>query len=117
MDRCKRLFTGKNIVKLLSPFQSNFAELLGLPTSVVVGKGSSASGSEAFRWTSGGGMIGLGDLADGGFESRAYGVSSDGASVSGSGMSASGRRAFLWTGGSGMVNLGTLGPGGSSSRS
>ncbi|MCH7603269.1 MAG: hypothetical protein IIB54_10920, partial [Planctomycetes bacterium] len=33
--------------------------------SVVVGVSSSTSGQEAFRWTSGGGMVGLGDLAGG----------------------------------------------------
>ena len=33
--------------------------------SVVVGQSSSASGIEAFRWTSGGGMVGLGDLPGG----------------------------------------------------
>ncbi len=30
--------------------------------SVVVGVSNSASGTEAFRWTAGGGMVGLGDL-------------------------------------------------------
>ena len=30
--------------------------------SVVVGFSNSALGQEAFRWTSGGGMVGLGDL-------------------------------------------------------
>jgi probable HAF family extracellular repeat protein len=29
---------------------------------VVVGRGYSASGTEAFRWTQGGGMVGLGEL-------------------------------------------------------
>ena len=33
--------------------------------SVVVGTGSSASGSQAFRWTAGGGMVGLGFLPGG----------------------------------------------------
>src|SRR3972149_3043660 len=35
--------------------------------SVVMGYGNSASGEEAFRWTSGGGMVGLGDLPGGVF--------------------------------------------------
>jgi probable HAF family extracellular repeat protein len=33
--------------------------------SVVVGRGASASGNEASRWTSGTGMVGLGDLPGG----------------------------------------------------
>ena len=33
--------------------------------SVVAGQSSSASGSEAFRWTLAGGIVGLGDLAGG----------------------------------------------------
>jgi len=37
----------------------------------VVGQGNSASGTEAFRWTSGGGMVGLGDLPGGLFGSNA----------------------------------------------
>jgi probable HAF family extracellular repeat protein len=51
--------------------------------SVLVGRASSASGAEAFRWTSGGGMVGLGDLPGGGFESTAEAVSADGSTVVG----------------------------------
>ena len=49
--------------------------------SVIVGYGSSASGLEAFRWTSDGGMVGLRRLMPGGadFESYAFhDVSGDG---------------------------------------
>ena len=53
--------------------------------SVVVGLASSASGDEAFRWTTGGGMVGLGDLAGGGFASDATGVSASGSVVVGTG--------------------------------
>jgi probable HAF family extracellular repeat protein len=38
--------------------------------SVIVGPSDSASGYEAFRWTSDGGMVGLGDLPGGWFQSR-----------------------------------------------
>ena len=55
--------------------------------SVVVGESSSASGTEAFRWTSGGGIAGLGDLPGGGFSSRANAVSGDGSVVVGLGKS------------------------------
>ncbi|HJS07049.1 MAG TPA: hypothetical protein VJ809_05290, partial [Pirellulales bacterium] len=81
--------------------------------SVVVGDSRSASGLEAFRWTSTGGMIGLGDLPGGSFESVAGDVSADGSVVVGGGRSASGDQAFRWTSGGAMVGLGEL-PGGDS---
>jgi probable HAF family extracellular repeat protein len=55
--------------------------------SVIVGRGTSASGSDAFRWTSDGGMVGLGPST-----SWALGVSGDGSVIVGN---ASGR-AFIW---------------------
>lgn len=71
--------------------------------SVVVGYGSTAAGSQAMRWTSAGGMVGLGTL--GGFgESGAFGVSADGSVVVGYSDSASGPQAFRWTG-AGMIGL------------
>jgi probable HAF family extracellular repeat protein len=74
--------------------------------SVIVGYGNSASGSEAFRWTSGGGMVGLGDLPGGSFGSRANGVSADGSVVVGYDYSASGYgEAFIWDTANGMRNL------------
>ena len=76
--------------------------------SVVVGTSTSSSGSEAFRWTANGGMIGLGDLAGGAFDSHATGVSADGSVVVGySNSPISPNEAFRWTGG-GMVGLGDL---------
>jgi probable HAF family extracellular repeat protein len=79
--------------------------------STVVGMSKSASGKEAFRWTSGGGMVGLGELSGGNFYSHAYGISADGSTVVGMSISASGFEAFRWTSGGGMVGLGDL-PGG-----
>lgn len=81
--------------------------------SVVVGESPSTSvvpglstvASEAFRWTNGGGLVGLGDLPGGGFDSEARGVSADGSVVVGQGYSASGYEAFRWTSGGGMVSL------------
>lgn len=61
---------------------------------VVVGRGSSGSGEEAFRWE--GALAGLGDLPGGTFSSRARGVSADGQVVAGAGRSASGLEAFVW---------------------
>jgi probable HAF family extracellular repeat protein len=66
---------------------------------------------EAFRWTAGTGMVGLGDLPGGEFDSEAKDVSSDGSVVVGYGKSVSGTEAFRWTAGGGMVGLGDL-PGG-----
>ena len=76
--------------------------------SVVVGQGAGVSGLEAFRWTQGTAMVGLGDLPGGNFESAAYGVSADGSVVVGYGTSASGREPFRWTEGGGMVGLNNL---------
>jgi probable HAF family extracellular repeat protein len=73
-----------------------------------VGFSKSAFGGEAFRWTAGGGMIGLGDLPGGVFSSSADGVSSDGSVVVGSSNSAFGGEAFRWTAGDGMVGMGVL---------
>ena len=84
-----------------------FSQAFGVSAdgSAVVGLGSSASGFEAFRWTSGGGMVGLGDLAGGSFFSIANGVSADGSVVVGQGLSASGNEAFIWDDANGMQNL------------
>ena len=73
--------------------------------SVVVGHGYSASGREAFRWTSEGGIVGLGDLAGGSYHSSANGVSGDGLVVVGFGISASGQEAFIWDAASGMKSM------------
>ena len=73
--------------------------------STIVGISKSGSGNEAFRWTSGGGMMGLGDLPGGSFFSRALGVSGDGSVVVGSGATASGTEAFIWDGTNGLRSL------------
>ncbi len=73
-----------------------------------MGGASSVSGREAFRWTSTGGLIGIGDLSGGSFESEAWGVSSDGQVIVGHGSSSSGLEAFRWTQGGGMIGLGDL---------
>jgi probable HAF family extracellular repeat protein len=52
--------------------------------SAVVGTSRSASGTgDAFRWTSGGGIVGLDDLPGGTFFSEAHDVSADGSVVVG----------------------------------
>jgi probable HAF family extracellular repeat protein len=85
--------------------------------TVVVGAGSSAatlgapSRSEAFRWTSATGMVGLGDLPGGSFSSKAYAITADGNVIVGGANSSSGFEAFRWTSATGLVGLGDL-PGG-----
>jgi probable HAF family extracellular repeat protein len=74
--------------------------------NVIVGVGTSASGSEAFR-SVGGSMTGLGDLPGGTFSSEALDVSNNGLVIVGSGTSASGQEAFRWENGV-IVGLGDL---------
>ena len=89
--------------------------------NVVIGDGRSSntvgSGVEAFRWTQGGGMVGLGDLAGGVFDSHGLGVSRDGAVIVGFGTSANGAEAFRWTQGGGMVSLGDFAHAGATNSS
>ncbi|MGE0536392.1 MAG: PEP-CTERM sorting domain-containing protein [Pirellulales bacterium] len=86
----------------------SLANAVSADGNVVVGQSRSASGLEAFRWTSGGGMLGLGDLPGGTFQSAAQGVSADGSVVVGEGWKLAGSEAFRWTSGGGMVGLGDL---------
>ena len=73
--------------------------------TVAVGT-SNSSLNEAFRWTSGGGIEGLGNL---GYSSISWGVSADGGVVVGySNYSGSADQAFNWTSGGGMTGLGFL---------
>ena len=66
------------------------------------------SGYEAFVWTESSGMVGLGDLAGGYFDSQANAVSADGRVVVGRGTSDQGSEAFRWSSETGMVGLGFL---------
>ncbi|MBX9792466.1 MAG: PEP-CTERM sorting domain-containing protein [Pirellulales bacterium] len=88
-------------------FQS-FPYAISADGSVVIGSSNSGAGPEAFRWTSGGGMVGLGDLPGNGFLSDAFGVSADGAIVVGRSLSGSGFEAYRWENEDGMVGLGDL---------
>lgn len=76
--------------------------------TVVVGSSEGANGTEAFRWTAGGGIVGLGFLALTDPFSEAVGASSDGSVIVGSSDNGSGDRAYRWTSGGGMVALGTF---------
>jgi len=79
--------------------------------SVVVGHSVTTSGNEAFVWTLGGGMVGIGDPLVFPIRTEANAVSDDGLVVVGLGESAAGHEGFRWTAGGGMVPLGDL-PGG-----
>jgi probable HAF family extracellular repeat protein len=72
--------------------------------SVVVAQHISQNGPEAFRWTAGGIVEGLGDLPGGAFISRAFDVSANGDVVVGD----SSGQPFRWTSQTGMVGLGYL---------
>jgi probable HAF family extracellular repeat protein len=96
--------------------QQSWANAVSADGSVVVGvsyptTGGSAEGtSEAFRWTAGSGMVGLGFLP-GGVLSEALAASADGSVLVGwgdFGDPAAASQAFRWTSGSGMVGLGRL---------
>jgi probable HAF family extracellular repeat protein len=85
----------------------SFGTAVSADGSVVVG----GSLDQAFRWTSTGGMVGLGILPGQlpGNHSVASAVSADGSMVVGSsGFSDTGTVAFRWTPAGGMVSLGLL---------
>jgi probable HAF family extracellular repeat protein len=77
--------------------------------SVIVGGSTSESSGgshyQAFRWTESEGMLGLGDLPGGIFESIARAVSADGSVIVGQ---TNANEAFRWTESGGMVGLGDL---------
>jgi probable HAF family extracellular repeat protein len=80
--------------------------------SAIIGRGSGYNGDEAFRWTPGTGMVGLGNLSGGRFNSMANAVSDDGTVVVGVDVvGASILGAFRWTPSPGLMALGDL-PGG-----
>ena len=75
--------------------------------SVLVGNSSSPTGTQAFRWTSATGLVGLGNLAPNvNSHDAAYGVSADGAVVVGQSGDDMVLEAFRWTAATGMVGLG-----------
>ena len=78
--------------------------------SVIVGIGEAATGGEAYRWTQATGMVDLGNMPGGGYDS-ANGISADGLVIVGHGNGSLGQEAFRWTQETGMVGLGDL-PGG-----
>jgi len=83
--------------------------------SVVVGLSNSQQGTQAFRWTAAGGMVGLGAFANpGGFpSSKAFAVSGDGEVIGGASVRPASLNedgsAFRWTSAAGLGFTGSLG--------
>ena len=98
------------------PGSTFFSDARGISAdgSTVVGYSVSATGTEAFRWTSVSGMVGLGILSggNGGYGSFGQAASSDGSVVVGGSNTGSfpqiTSQAFRWTAVDGMVGLGNL---------
>jgi uncharacterized membrane protein len=90
------------------PYSGSIAYGVSANGATIVGSANGSVGREAFVWTSETGMLGIGDLTGGGFDSIAYAVSGDGSTVVGRGLGAAGAEAFRWTQEGGLVGLGHL---------
>ncbi len=89
---------GATLVDLLPGATASSAADISSDCTTVVGSATTGVGTEAYRWTSGAGMVGLGDLSGGSFGSLARAVSSDGSTVVGLGSDADGSAAVIWDG-------------------
>lgn len=67
-----------------------------------------SGGTMAFRWSMASDMEDLGDLAGGGVQSEAYGISADGSTACGYSVATAGSFAFIWTKVGGMISMGDL---------
>jgi probable HAF family extracellular repeat protein len=99
---------GGNFYSYASNVSANGVTVVGASKSAF--GTTSEDGLEAFRWTSGGGMVGLGDLPGGPFSSAAADASADGSTVVGTGTRASPwgvsvKEAFIWDTTHGMREL------------
>jgi probable HAF family extracellular repeat protein len=88
---------------LPGPVSNGWAQAVSEDGSVVVGVTFDFEGAQAFRWTEGTGMEGLGDLPGGLYGSSAYAVSGDGSVIVGAADRV--ETAFIWTAGAGMRSL------------
>jgi uncharacterized membrane protein len=96
-------------------FINSSARGLSADGSILVGTGSSqmsfASCSncvESFRWTAPDGLVPMGDVPGGSFDSRAYGISADGTVIAGEVGAPAGPVASRWTAQTGFQTLGFL---------
>ncbi len=76
--------------------------------SVLVGFGTSASGTEATRWTADAGLLALGDLPGGNDFSTAGAVSPDGTLIVGTGTTDAGTEAAFWNSSAAISPLATV---------
>lgn len=76
--------------------------------SVIVGKGFTPAGGEAFRWSPGAGLVSLGDVAGGEVNSEANDVTPDGTVIAGTVTPDTFTEAARWTQGIGWEQLGRL---------
>jgi probable HAF family extracellular repeat protein len=95
----------------MNPFVG-FTRLFGLSSDGTTAVGWSLNANfqiEAFRWTAGSGMVGLGAFDPGAFsyESFATDCSADGSIVVGSSRAPDNHRAFIWTQATGILDLQT----------
>jgi probable HAF family extracellular repeat protein len=79
----------------------------GLVVSGYISPPSGQDGTQPFRWTEQGGMVGLGQL-NGSAYSLGLGISADGATIVGYSVGPGGSRAFRWSAGTGMTGLAQL---------
>lgn len=96
----------------IEPLDLRAPSALSYDGSVIVGSMNSQLGLEAYRWSEATGVVGLGDLPTGFFQSFATGVSADGSVVVGWGSigdrpNTGISRAYRWTAETGMVDLGS----------
>ena len=84
--------------------------------SVITGRSANGEATQAFKWTVGGGMVGLGafgpstnPLANNTHESRVVCASTNGSVIAGVSDGGTGWRPFIYTDSTGMVGLGVLG--------
>jgi len=102
-------WTAQTGLRALSSARSQ-ATAVSADGRVIVGFFGSGLVTQAFRWTADGGMVSLGDLPGGLFNSIAHDLSADGSVIVGSSDTLredgnNTRSAFYWTADMGMVNL------------
>jgi probable HAF family extracellular repeat protein len=97
---------GKELVSEATAISADGSVVVGWSSDSYLGPG--ALTREAFRWTSDEGMVGLGDLPGGVFQSWAADVSPDGSVVVGSGSFVQGQEAVVWDRQHGMRSIKSL---------
>jgi|GEM_PF-606480 len=101
--------SGMTSIGVLSGGSVSVGNAISADGTVIVGRCFTSGGdTEAFRWTNAGGMVGIGDLSGGIFNSEALGVSADGSVIVGDSASSGGGEAFRWDATHGMQSITAL---------